>query len=97
MAREAPLGKILLTPTAQEDLAYWEENNPRTIERIKMIERINRILVSIIIDPERGIGKPEKLKYKLSGTWSRRINYRDRIVYKVIGDAVIVLQLRDHY
>ena len=80
-----------MTATALEDLAYWQMNNPKTVQRI------NAILESILIDPERGIGKPEKLKYELAGAWSRRINHRDRMVYQVHGDTVIVLQLRDHY
>ena len=88
-AKEALL-KIVLTPIARQDLAYWEENNP------KVIEKINSLLDSILTDPEKGIGKPEKLKYVLAGYWSRRINHRDRIVYEIQGETVIVLQLRDY-
>ena len=83
--------KILLTATARQDLAFWEKDNP------KMIEKINSLLEAILVDPENGIGKPEKLKYELAGYWSRRINHRDRIVYQIQGETVIVLQLRDHY
>jgi toxin YoeB len=85
------LRRILLTATAREDLTYWEANSP------KIIVKINALLESILQNPEIGIGKPEKLKYELSGAWSRRINHRDRIVYQIIGDTVFVLQLRDHY
>ena len=91
MTKRVPPKKIKLTATALEDLAYWQENNPKTVQRI------NVLLESILIDPERGIGKPEKLKYELSGYWSRRINHRDRIVYQISKNAVIILQLRDHY
>ena len=82
--------KIRLTATALEDLEYWQENNP------KIVQRISAILESILIDPERGIGRLEKLKYELSGAWSRRINHRDRMVYQIHPGAIIVLQLRDH-
>lgn len=91
MTKRVPSKKIKLTTTALEDLAYWQAND------LKTVQRINAILTSILIDPERGIGKPEKLKYELSGCWSRRINHRDRIVYQMSKDTVIVLQLRDHY
>ena len=91
MTKRVPSKKIKLTTTALEDLAYWQANDPKTVQRI------NALLTSILIDPENGIGKPEKLKYELSGCWSRRINHRDRIVYQMGKDAVIVLQLRDHY
>lgn len=83
--------KILLTASARDDLAFWEKNNQ------KIIEKINSLLESILANPESGIGKPEKLKYELAGYWSRRINHRDRIIYQIQGETVIVLQLRDHY
>jgi len=91
MPPKSPLRKIVLTATAREDLAFWEQANP------KIIQKINDILQSILADPQNGIGKPEKLKYELSGAWSRRINHRDRMVYQIRGDTVVVLQLRDHY
>lgn len=91
MSAKKSLRKIVLTPTARQDLAFWEKSNP------KVIEKINALLLSILADPEKGIGKPEKLKYELAGYWSRRINHKDRIVYQIQGETVIVLQLRDHY
>jgi toxin YoeB len=83
--------KIFLTATAREDLVFWEQTN------LKIIQKINAILASILVDPASGIGKPEKLKYLLSGMWSRRLDHRHRIVYEIQSDSVIVLQLRDHY
>jgi len=40
--------------------------------------------------PCTGIGKPEELKYELKGFWSRRINKKDRLIYKVQEDIVTV-------
>ncbi len=91
MPPKTPVRKIVLTATAREDLAFWEQANP------KIIQKINTILESILVDPASGIGKPEKLKYELSGTWSRRINHIHRIVYEIHEETVVVLQLRDHY
>ncbi len=91
MSPKLPNRKIFLTATAREDLAFWEQTNP------KIVQKINSILASILVDPASGIGKPEKLKYQLSGTWSRRIDHRHRMVYEIQSDSVIVLQLRDHY
>ena len=34
-------------------------------------------------NPFTGIGKPEPLKYDLSGFWSRRIDDKNRIIYEV--------------
>jgi len=59
---------IVFSPEAQEDYEYWKVNNPLIVKRIK------RLLMDMSIHPYTGIGKPEKLRYELSGKWSRRIN-----------------------
>ncbi len=48
-------------------------------------------------DPFSGIGKPEPLKYLLSGTWSRRLTEEHRVVYLVSESQVDFLQARYHY
>lgn len=45
----------------------------------------------------KGIGKPEPLKGQYQGFWSRRINQEHRIVYRVVGDQVIVYEAEGHY
>ena len=84
---------IIFSPEAQEDYSYWKENNPQSIKRIK------RLLEDISNHPYTGIGKPEKLKYELSGKWSRRINGVHRIVYIVRenNNDIYILALRYHY
>jgi toxin YoeB len=59
--------------------------------------RINTLIRDIQRNPFDGIGKPEPLRYALSGYWSRRITDEHRIVYKVESDAVMIAQLRYHY
>ncbi|MFH1147496.1 MAG: Txe/YoeB family addiction module toxin [Pseudomonadota bacterium] len=45
-----------------------------------------------------GIGKPERLRFELSGYSSKRINDEHRLVYKIIGkDTLLVLSCRYHY
>ena len=84
---------ITFSPEAQEDYEYWKENNLRIVIRIK------RLLEDMSRHPYTGIGKPEKLKYELSGKWSRRINEKHRIVYAVneSENDIYVLALRYHY
>ena len=91
MSKKKSIKKLLFSTSALDDLAHWETTSPKTIGRI------NALLDAIMIDPQSGIGKPEKLKYELAGLWSRRINLRDRIVYEVKDDTVYILQLREHY
>ena len=44
-----------------------------------------------------GIGKPEPLKYDLSGYWSRRIDAGNRIVYKIEDGIIKIVQCGSHY
>ncbi len=55
------------------------------------IRRIEKIFLELSDTPYEGTGNPEPLKYRLSGYWSRRINKKDRIIYKVYEDKVLVL------
>ena len=55
------------------------------------IRKIEQIFYELSETPFEGTGNPEPLKYKLAGYWSRRINRKDRIIYKVLEDRVIVL------
>ena len=76
---------------AWSDYLYWRENDK------KILERINTLIKEIERQPCKGIGKPEPLKYNLAGYWSRRINEERRLVYKISGDTIIVIQCRYHY
>jgi len=55
------------------------------------ISKIERIFQELSNTPFEGTGNPEPLKYHLSGYWSRRINRKDRIIYKVYENRVVVL------
>jgi toxin YoeB len=48
-------------------------------------------------NPFEGLGKPEPLKFELSGCGSRRLSAEHRIVYKVYDDRVEFLMARYHY
>ena len=55
------------------------------------IRKIEQIFLELSETPYTGTGSPEPLKYHLFGYWSRRINRKDRIIYKVFEDRVVVL------
>lgn len=63
----------------------------------KISKRINALLKEINRTPYQGTGQPEPLKYDLSGYWSRRIDRKNRLVYRVEGDDIRVLQCGSHY
>jgi len=55
------------------------------------VRKIEQIFLELSNTPFEGTGNPEPLKYHLSGYWSRRINRKDRIIYKVYENRVVVL------
>ena len=83
--------KLIFSENAWEDYLYWQKTDK------KILKRINLLIQDIKRSPFEGIGKPEPLKYDLSGYWSRRIDDEHRIVYKVQNDAVLLSELRYHY
>jgi toxin YoeB len=83
--------RLIFAEEAWEDYLYWQKQDR------KMVERINKLIQEIQRDPVGGIGKPEPLKHALAGFWSRRITDEHRVVYKVEGDALLMVQLRYHY
>ena len=44
-----------------------------------------------------GIGKPEPLTGSRSGYWSRRIDEKNRFIYKIVNDSIYIVQCRTHY
>ncbi|MBY0244003.1 MAG: Txe/YoeB family addiction module toxin [Sphingobacteriaceae bacterium] len=62
-----------------------------------ILTKIFVLLDEIYENPFSGTGKPEALKYHLSGAWSRRINKEHRMVYSVQDDVVTILSLKGHY
>ena len=83
--------RIHFTSVARQDLKYWESSNP------KIMRKIEELIQSALIDPTKGIGHPERLIGQLSGSWSRRITAKDRLVYKVEGETLVITQARFHY
>ena len=81
----------LFTENAWKDYIYWEAEDRKTLKRInKLIDDISR-------NGHDGIGKPEPLTGDLAGFWSRRINDKDRLIYKTEGNDIIILACRYHY
>ena len=60
-------------------------------------KKITELKNAIITEPYKGIGKPEALKYQLTGKWSRRIDKENRFVYTVEDNKLYIYSLKGHY
>ena len=83
--------KLIFSSKSWDEYLYWQQTD-KTI-----LKRINTLIKEIQRDPFDGIGKPEPLKYSLTGYWSRRINDEHRLVYKISDEQLFIVQLRYHY
>ncbi|WP_417908588.1 Txe/YoeB family addiction module toxin [Candidatus Electronema sp. PJ] len=83
--------KIIFHPQAWEDYCWWQQNDRR------QLKRINELIRDIQRSPCEGVGKPEPLRFELSGCWSRRIDHEHRMVYRAEGDELHLLSCRFHY
>jgi toxin YoeB len=63
------------------------------------IKKIEKILLELEDHPKTGTGQPEALKHQLTGYWSRQINKKDRMIYEISEQLVLVsiVELLSHY
>jgi len=76
---------------AWEDYVHWKTQDKKTIKRINML------LQDISRSGNVGIGKAEPLRGELSGFWSRRIDEKNRLIYRIQGDVLKILSCKGHY
>jgi len=82
--------KLIFHEDAWEDYLYWQASDP------KILARINLLIKEARRTPFKGIGKPEPLRGKLAGWWSRRIDQEHRLVYRLAEEGLLVAQCRYH-
>lgn len=82
---------LKFTPESWETYVYWQTQDKKTLKRI------NDLIKDAQRSPFKGIGKPEALRYNLSGFWSRRIDEANRLVYEVRDDELVIISCRYHY
>lgn len=83
----------------------WSNESLRQIRNIKKnqseaekyLQKIATLIEEIQKAPFKGLGKPEPLKHKYEGCWSRRINIQDRLIYKVEKNEIQIISILGHY
>ena len=76
---------------AQDDYLYWQTQDKKTLKKI------NNLLKDIDRNGYECIGQPEPLTGDLSGYWSVRIDKENRLVFKVEGEIIEIVQCKTHY
>ena len=82
---------LIFSDKGWEEYMYWQNTDKQ------ILKKINQLIKDIKREPFEGIGKPEPLKYELSGFWSRRISDEHRLVYEVSESYIAIVSCRFHY
>jgi toxin YoeB len=82
---------VVFLPGAFDQYVDWQHR-----DRVAL-GKINRLIKECQRHPFEGTGKPEPLRGDYSGWWSRRIDREHRLVYRVEGDSLVIIQCRYHY
>ena len=83
--------KYVFVDESWEDYLYWQNTDK------KKLRKIYELLKDIARNPFDGMGKPEPLKHKYSGFWSRRIDDEHRLIYKYEISEIQIAKCRFHY
>lgn len=82
---------VIWNEKAWLDYLYWQTQDKKTLKRINdLIKDINR-------NGYNCKGKLEKLKGEFSGWRSVRIDGKNRIVFRIEGELIRILECRSHY
>ncbi len=76
---------------AWEEYLYWQTQDKKTLKKI------NNLIKSIDRNGYKCEGDPEPLKSDLSGFWSVKIDQKNRIVFRINGNELEILQCGSHY
>ena len=82
---------LIFSDKAWDEYMYWQQTDKQ------ILKKINQLIRDIKREPFDGIGKPEPLKYELSGFWSRRISDEHRLVYEVSESYIAIVSYRFYY
>jgi toxin YoeB len=81
------------TDSALKDIEFLKRTGNRVV-----LKKLFILLTELTEHPFTGTGKPEPLKYELTGLWSRRINKEHRLIYQVKENTIVlIIAAKGHY
>ena len=84
--------KLSFTLDGWDEYTAWQTEDKRTLKKI------NTLITDILRNGNEGIGHPEPLSGNLSGYWSREIDEKNRLIYKIlVNGKVLVTHCNGHY
>ena len=82
---------VKFSPNALKQFFFLSEREKRLFKAFK----------KIVEDTQRngmsGLGHPEPLKDNLSGWWSKHIDEKNRLVFRIVNDTVEIAECHTHY
>ncbi len=76
----------------------WSVYEELRIKDKVLHKNLCRILKEMQRDnPMEGVGKPEQLRYELTGFWSRKLSRYDRVIYKFDENSIHIFAIGGHY
>ena len=86
---------VVFTDLGWEDYIFWQK------EDRKKLVKVNALIKDIERNGNGGLGLPEPLVANLSGFWSRRIDAKNRLIYRISEEdgsrRLEIVQCRCHY
>ncbi len=77
--------------TALSDIEKHKKSGNKSL-----LKKLEQLLNELMEHPTTGTGQPEMLKHNLSGIYSRRINQKHRLVYKIQEEIVTIYIISAH-
>ncbi|MDR1891013.1 MAG: Txe/YoeB family addiction module toxin [Puniceicoccales bacterium] len=86
-------------------MKYEADYSPKFKKEYKIFQDFNsdkaakiKILIADTLEhPMEGLGKPERLRHLGGNVWSRHVDKKNRLVYKIIEEVIRFECCRGHY
>jgi Txe/YoeB family toxin of toxin-antitoxin system len=88
--------EVIWSPESLRQKIKIEKTNSTAFSE-HYFSKIILLIEDIKKNPFKGLGRPEHLKHKFPPCWSRRINKKDRLVYRVKEEQIEIVSILGHY